>query len=690
MKKITLLLFFMIAVTNGYSQLSEDFEGTWPPTGWTIETTNPNFTWQEEAGFPINGNASATVLYDPDLVPQDESLISPLFTVPTGSALSFVFQMSYFWAVDPNENYDFIVSISTDSGATWTPIWDESALGVFMSFDNIAVSIPLTAYEGQTNVKVKFQYVGVDGAALVLDDVLVALPPPNLFAPYCGFIEFANDVEPITLVNFAGINSPSSNLAGPENGTTIVAHEDFRTITGNVTAGNSYTITLKGNTAGIFENRFIVFADWNQDGDFADPNENYPITQTITNSNGLDAIQATQLLEVPPSALAGVARMRVKKIFGTDDYLNPCLGSGYGQFEEYALNVTAASTDAPDYANLQFPETATINPGGSVIVYGQVYEAGLTDVAPNIVGQAPGITAWVGISATDTNPNTWTTWIPATWNSGHVSNNDEYQATIGADLAPGTYYYATRFRLNTGIFVYGGTNFGFWNGTDKISGVLTVNPLANDTCGTATAATLPYDVTMDATFATNTGGFVTVCTPGMNDGVWYTYTGDGGNVTIDVTNVTGGWDPEVGVYTGACGALVCEGSVDATFEDEGESITIATTAGTVYLVNVGEYSSGTDNPEGSFRIQITSDLSSSEFDITNLKVYPNPIKNVLNVSFSQEINSVEVYNMIGQKVKSVQVNATEGQLDMSSLTSGAYVVKVYANEQVKTIKMIKE
>jgi hypothetical protein len=690
MKKITLLLFFMIAVTNGYSQLSEDFEGTWPPTGWTIETTNPNFTWQEEAGFPINGNASATVLYDPDLVPQDESLISPLFTVPTGSALSFVFQMSYFWAVDPNENYDFIVSISTDSGATWTPLWDESALGVFMSFDNIAVSIPLTAYEGQTNVKVKFQYVGVDGAALVLDDVLVALPPPNLFAPYCGFIEFANDVEPITLVNFAGINSPSSNLAGPENGTTIVAHEDFRTITGNVTAGNSYTITLKGNTAGIFENRFIVFADWNQDGDFADPNENYPITQTITNSNGLDAIQATQLLEVPPSALAGVARMRVKKIFGTDDYLNPCLGSGYGQFEEYALNVTAASTDAPDYANLQFPETATINPGGSVIVYGQVYEAGLTDVAPNIVGQAPGITAWVGISATDTNPNTWTTWIPATWNSGHVSNNDEYQATIGADLAPGTYYYATRFRLNTGIFVYGGTNFGFWNGTDKISGVLTVNPLANDTCATATTATLPYDSTMDATFATNTGGFVTVCTPGMNDGVWYTFTGDGGNVTIDVTNVTGGWDPEVGVYTGACGALVCEGSVDATFEDEGESITIATTAGTVYLVNVGEYSSGTDNPEGSFRIQITSDLSSSEFDITNLKVYPNPIKNVLNVSFSQEISTVEVYNMIGQKVKSVQVNATEGQLDMSSLSSGAYVVKVYANEQVKTIKMIKE
>ena len=118
------------------------------------------------------------------------------------------------------------------------------------------------------------------------------------------------------------------------------------------------------------------------------------------------------------------------------------------------------STDSPDYVSLQWPPVLNIVQGGSGTVYGQVYEAGLTDVAPNIDGQAPGITAWVGISPVgqNTNPNTWTTWVPATWNAGHISNNDEYEATIGATLAPGTYYYATRFTLNDGPYVYGGIN----------------------------------------------------------------------------------------------------------------------------------------------------------------------------------------------------------------------------------------
>jgi hypothetical protein len=82
---------------------------------------------------------------------------------------------------------------------------------------------------------------------------------------------------------------------------------------------------------------------------------------------------------------------------------------------------------------------------------------------------------WVGYSSTDGNPNTFTNWIPATFNN-ESGNNDEYQANLGADLLPGTYYYATRYQLNGGAFVYGATNFGFWNGTDKINGVLTVNP----------------------------------------------------------------------------------------------------------------------------------------------------------------------------------------------------------------------
>ena len=43
------------------------------------------------------------------------------------------------------------------------------------------------------------------------------------------------------------------------------------------------------------------------------------ITDTST---GVDAIQATQSLLVPPTALTGTTRMRVKKIFGKIRYMN--------------------------------------------------------------------------------------------------------------------------------------------------------------------------------------------------------------------------------------------------------------------------------------------------------------------------------------------------------------------------------
>ena len=61
-------------------------------------------------------------------------------------------------------------------------------------------------------------------------------------APYCGPIDFTTNVEPITLVNFAGINNTSlETLNGSPD------HEDFTSISGTVIAGSSYTITLKGN-----------------------------------------------------------------------------------------------------------------------------------------------------------------------------------------------------------------------------------------------------------------------------------------------------------------------------------------------------------------------------------------------------------------------------------------------------------
>ena len=152
--------------------------------------------------------------------------------------------------------------------------------------------------------------------------------------PYCGPLVFST-VEPMTNVEFAGIANRSGAAVG---GTP--AHEDFTGLSGDVLAGESYEIALEGNTDGNFTNRFAVFVDWNQNDVLDDDGEVYEITQTIVSSTGEDGQQATQTLVVPIDALAGKTRMRVKKLFGSNNYLNPCLGSNFGQAEDYSINVT--------------------------------------------------------------------------------------------------------------------------------------------------------------------------------------------------------------------------------------------------------------------------------------------------------------------------------------------------------------
>jgi len=145
---------------------------------------------------------------------------------------------------------------------------------------------------------------------------------------------FPGNVEPITLVNFAGINNTTSATL---NGTPAL--EDFTSMTANVTQGNSYPITLKGNTDGGFTNYFSVFIDFNQNGSLSDPGESFNIG-TIANSTGVDAVELIGNITIPFASTPGVTRMRVIKLFG--GFAASCNAAGYGQAEDYSIDITAA------------------------------------------------------------------------------------------------------------------------------------------------------------------------------------------------------------------------------------------------------------------------------------------------------------------------------------------------------------
>jgi hypothetical protein len=97
--------------------------------------------------------------------------------------------------------------------------------------------------------------------------------------------------------------------------------------------------------------------------------------------------------------------------------------------------------------------------------------------------------------------------------------------------------------------------------------------------------------------------------------------------------------------------------------------------------------------DDSFRyrsVMCFGDLATPTFGTANFKAYPNPVKDVLNLSSEKIISKVEVTNLLGQVILSKSVNATQGQIDVANLASGTYMVKITSDDLVKTIKVIKE
>ena len=82
-------------------------------------------------------------------------------------------------------------------------------------------------------------------------------------------------------------------------------------------------------------------------------------------------------------------------------------------------------------------------------------------------------------------------------------------------------------------------------------------------------------------------------------------------------------------------------------------------------------------------------LSHENFVINELKIYPNPIIDVLNFSFEKEITTVSIYNLLGQEIITKTVNSNETSINFAGLTAGTYLVKITSGNEIKTVKVIK-
>lgn len=84
---------------------------------------------------------------------------------------------------------------------------------------------------------------------------------------------------------------------------------------------------------------------------------------------------------------------------------------------------------------------------------------------------------------------------------------------------------------------------------------------------------------------------------------------------------------------------------------------------------------------------LTLGLNDTAF--AGLQYYPNPVKDVLNIKSTNEIESITIINSLGQMIENVIVSGNAIEADVSHLSVGIYLIKITSGSQSKTLKIIK-
>ncbi|TKS56158.1 fibronectin type III domain-containing protein [Mesohalobacter halotolerans] len=83
-------------------------------------------------------------------------------------------------------------------------------------------------------------------------------------------------------------------------------------------------------------------------------------------------------------------------------------------------------------------------------------------------------------------------------------------------------------------------------------------------------------------------------------------------------------------------------------------------------------------------------VGTTEFDSNNFSFYPNPTASELNFHTTSQVESVKVYNMLGQQVMAETPNTVSPSLKVEALQAGTYIMNVTINGLSENFRFIKE
>jgi hypothetical protein len=188
----------------------------------------------------------------------------------------------------------------------------------------------------------------------------------------------------------------------------------------------------------------------------------------------------------------------------------------------------------------------------------------------------------------------------------------------------------------------------------------------------------------------------------LNNTVWFTMTGDGEWYTV-ATGDCGGTaeffegDTQMAIYTGSCGNLVpvaCNEDIDFAGGDYYSEITFETEAGVEYFILVDGYdytSFGGGAATGDFCLTVTQTfVGVSEIEAVQVALFPNPANEVVNVRASEMINSVAVYNVLGELVMTTNPRNMNAVLNIAALEVGVYTIQVATANGTAVQRFVKQ
>jgi len=178
---------------------------------------------------------------------------------------------------------------------------------------------------------------------------------------YCNAV---GNISQLQWIDFVEINE-IKHSTGDNKG-----YADFTNLTANLLAGSRDTIFFSKGGGGLYEFYWTIYIDFNKNGTFETDER---IVRGVEKSSNI----LFAPIVIPITAKAGKTRMRV--LMKYNDALDPCGSFGYGEVEDYSINIKAATPNLNLADSPLNTTTARVYPNPTTdVVYIESLELGAT------------------------------------------------------------------------------------------------------------------------------------------------------------------------------------------------------------------------------------------------------------------------------------------------------------------------